>query len=100
MYGGRSDRTDLIFGDYRGRFNVKASDEKTIKAGKELLDEMSEAQRRKWQYMVESTDCTHRSIKLWKIFHKLTKYHTAPQEQYKVTANHVAHQHLRHPWIL
>ena len=44
--------------------------------------------------MIESTDFTHSSRKAWKTINKLTKDYTEPQQQYKVTANQVAHQLL------
>ena len=63
-----------------------------MKLGDALLDEISESQRSKWQDMIESTDVIHSSLKAWKTIKKLTKDYAAPQQQYRVTADQVAHQ--------
>ena len=66
----------------------------TVNAGERLLDEISEAQRSKWQTLIESTDFTHSSRKAWRTINKLTKDSTAPQQQCRVTPDQVAHQLL------
>ena len=66
-----------------------------MKLGDALLNEISESQRNKGQDMIESTDYfTDSSPKTWKTINKLTKDHTAPQQQCRVIADQVAHQLL------
>ena len=66
----------------------------TTETGNRLSDDIAEAQQKKWQTLIESTDFTHRSRKAWKTINKLSKDYAQPQQQCKVTADQVAHQLL------
>ena len=66
----------------------------TTETGYILSDEIAEAQHKKWQTLIESTDFTHSSRKAWKTINKLSKDYAQPQQQCKVTADQVAHQPL------
>ena len=67
---------------------------KQQKTGNKLSDEIAEAQQKKWQTLIESTDFTHSSRGAWKTINKLSKDYAQPQQQCKVTVDQVAHQLL------
>ena len=91
---GLNDQSKEMYEDYQRRVAEDPFNEDTVRLGDALLDEISEAHRSKWKEMIESTDFTHSSRKEWKTINKLTKDYTAPQQQFKVTADQVAHQLL------
>ena len=59
-----------------------------------LSDEIAEAQQKKWQPLIQSTDFTHSSRKAWKTINKLSKDYAQLQQQCRVTADQLAHQLL------
>ena len=63
---GLNDQSKDMYEDYQRRFAEDPFNEDTVRVGDALLDEISEAQRRKWKEMIESTDFTHSSRKAWK----------------------------------
>ena len=73
---GPNDQSKDMYEDHQRRFAEDPSNEDTVRVGDALLDEISEAQRRKWKEMIESTDFTHSSRKAWKAISKLTKDYT------------------------
>ena len=88
---GLNDQMKEMYEDYQRRFTEDPLSEDTVKLGYALLDEISESQRSKWQYMIESTDFTHSSRKAWKTINKLTNDYTAPNQQCRVTADQLVH---------
>ena len=73
-----NDPSKVMYEDYQRRFAQNPFDMETVNAGERLLDEISEAQRSKWQTLIESTDFTHSSRKAWRTINKLTEDSTAP----------------------
>ena len=65
----------------------------TVKQQKQATDSLTKLQK-KWQTLIESTDFTHSSRKGWKTINKLSNDYAQPQQQCKVTADHVGHQLL------
>ncbi len=91
---GLTKETKGLYELYQQKFQSDPFDPETTEAGDKLSEDIAEAQRKKWQTMIESTDFTHSSKKAWKTISKLTKDYTQPQQQCQVTANQVAHQLL------
>ena len=61
---GLNDQSKDMYEDYQRRFAEDPFNEDTVRVGDALLDEISEAQRRKWKEMIELTDFTHSSRKV------------------------------------
>ena len=70
-------------------FNIE-----TTETGNRVFDEIAEAQQKKWQTLIESTDFTYSNRKAWKTINKLSNDNAQPQQQCKVTADQLAHQFL------
>jgi len=67
--------------------------EDTITMGEPLMMHITEERRRKWQEMIEQSDCMHNSKKAWATIHKLSRDTTKEYTLHKdVTANQIAHQ--------
>ena len=81
MYVAFNDQTTEMNENYRRRLTEDQLSENTVKPGDVPLYAILESQRSKWQDMIESTDFTHSSRKVWKTINKLTKDYTAPQQQ-------------------
>ena len=52
----------------------------TTETGNRLSDKIAEAQQKKWQTLIESTDFTHSSRKSWKTINKLSKDYAQSQQ--------------------
>ena len=91
---GLTDESKELYEDYKMQFENDTFNSETTGTGNRLSYEVSEAQQKKWQTLIESTDITHRSRKGWKTINKLSKDYAQPQQQYKVAADQATHQLL------
>ena len=74
------------------QFENDPFDCETTETGNRLSNEIAEAQQKKWETLIESTDFTHSSRKAWKSINKLSKDYVQLQQQCMVTVDQVAHQ--------
>ena len=70
---GLTDESKELYEDYKMQFENDPFNSETTETGNRLSDEIAEAQQKKWQTLIESTDFTHSSRKAWKTINKLSK---------------------------
>ena len=64
---GLTDESKELYEDYKMQFENGPFNSETTETGNRLSDKIAEAQQKKWQTLIESTDFTHSSRKAWKL---------------------------------
>ena len=77
---GLTDESKKLYEDYKMQFENDPFNSETTETGNRLFDKIAEAQQKKWQTLIESTDFTHSSRKSWKTINKLSKDYARPQQ--------------------
>ena len=72
---GLTDESTKLYEDYKMQLKNDPFNSETTETGNRISDEIVEAQKKKWQTLIESTDFTHSSRKAWETINKLSKDH-------------------------
>ena len=80
---------------YKRLYENDPFDHKTMAAGEEVINAISEMQQSSWRAAIEDLDIARNSQKTWKLIGKLNNDYTKPTQQHSnITANQIAHQLL------